>query len=157
MAQTTAHSSSSKATRSDNSRSRSQVQDFLDRMARALTRGDAHTVATMWDVPALVLDDQAVRAVTSLAEVEQFFSGAKDQYNQRGITDTRAEIEWLEWATDKVAIVEVRWPYLDARGNEVGEETSTYTLRRDERGDLKLRVTVMHGAKTGGQPVRAAS
>ena len=157
MSNTITHSTTSKAARSSNGNSRVQVQNFLDRMAQALTRGDAHTVATLWDVPALVVDDHAVHAVATLAEVERFFSGAKEHYNQRGITDTRAEIERLDWVGERVAIAEVRWPYLDARGNEVGEETSTYTLRRDDRGDLRLRVSVMHGAKTVGQPVRAAS
>jgi hypothetical protein len=42
--------------------------------------------------------------------------------------------------------VEVRWPYLDEQGKEVGEETSTYALRRDETGILKLQTAIMHGA-----------
>lgn len=46
-------------------------------------------------------------------------------------------------------MVEVRWPYLDADGEERGEETSTYTLRRNDRGELRLRVAVMHGASEG--------
>jgi hypothetical protein len=123
-----------------------EVQALLDRFARAVTSGDGRTIATMWDVPALVLGDQESRAVSAAAEVEQFFGGAKEQYNARGITDTRGEIVRLDWPTERIAIVEVRWPYLDARGNEVGEETSTYTLRRDDSGELKVRVAVMHGA-----------
>ena len=39
-----------------------------------------------------------------------------------------------------------RQRHLDARGEEVGEETSTYTLKRNEAGDLKLCAAVMHGA-----------
>jgi hypothetical protein len=122
------------------------VQDFLDRMARALTAGDARTVAAMWETPSLVLGDEMLLAVRTNAEVERFFSGAKDQYNKMGITDTRADIVRLTWATHRIAIVQVRWPYLDARGEEVGEETSTYTLRRNQEGQLKLCAAVMHGA-----------
>jgi hypothetical protein len=99
----------------------------------------------MWETPALVLSDQEVITVGAASEVEQFFSGAKEQYNARGIVDTRPDIVQLRWPTEKIAIVEVRWPYLDARGHELGEETSTYTLRRNEAGDLKVRVAVMHG------------
>ncbi len=125
------------------------MQQFLDRMGRAVTTGDGRTVATMWDTPALVLGDERVMAVSAAQEIEQFFGGAKEQYNAKGITDTRAEIVSLDWPTKRIAVVQVRWPYLDAKGSVRGEETSTYTLRRDESGDLKLRVALMHGAAGG--------
>ena len=122
-----------------------EVQGFLDKLGRSLTAGDARTVATMWAVPAYVIGDNGSQVVNSKEEVEQFFSGAKEQYNKRGITDTRAEVFGLEWVTERVAIVDVRWPYLDARGEEVGGEASTYTLRRDDAGDLKLHIAIMRG------------
>jgi hypothetical protein len=122
-----------------------EVQQLLDQFARALTAGEAGKVAALWETPALVMSDQAVQAVGATSEVESFFAGAKDQYNDMGITDTRPEIRRLTWATDRTAIVEVRWPWLNADGRESGSETSTYTLRRDDAGKLKVRVVVMHG------------
>jgi hypothetical protein len=47
--------------------------------------------------------------------------------------------------TNRLAIVEVRWPYLAKDGDEVGEETSTYVIRREPDGRLAIRATVMHG------------
>src|SRR5688572_28822337 len=96
------------------------VQAYLDRYAKALTSGDNHTIATMWDVPALVLGDDLVRGVDSLREVEAFFAGAKDQYNKRGIVDTKAVVEREDWLTDRMVSVDVRWPYLDGRGQTQG-------------------------------------
>jgi hypothetical protein len=93
-----------------------------------------------------MLGDPDVHAVSSNEEIRQSFAQAKHHYNAQGITDTRPQIPNLHWPNDRVAIVEVRWPWLDANGREVGEETSTYTLRRNERGDLKRRVAVMRGA-----------
>jgi hypothetical protein len=124
----------------------SDVQEFLDRFARALIAGDGRTVASLWETPALVVGDEMLQAVQSAAELETFFGGAKAQYNQRGIVDTRANIVRLSWATPRIAIAQVRWPYLNPRGEEVGEETSTYTLRRDPSGTLKICAAVMHGA-----------
>jgi len=124
------------------------IQDFLDRFARALTSGDGAAIATMWNVPALVVSDQEVLPVSSTEQVAKFFGGAKQEYNARGVTGTRGEIVNLEWVTDRIAIAEVRWPWLDESGNEVGEEASTYTLRRDDGGNLKICATVMHGAVT---------
>lgn len=125
-----------------------EVLDFLNRFARSLTAGDGRQAATHWAVPALVIADDGVTAVNSLQEVEQFFSGAKEQYNSRGITDTRPDIQKLEWATDRIAVVDVRWPYIHENGKEKGEEASTYILRRDDAGNLKLHVALMRGAST---------
>jgi len=128
---------------------RAEVQQLLDRMARAVTGGDGRTMAEIWETPALVVGDDGVMAVGSAQEVEQFFGGAKEQYNARGITGTRAEIQRLDWPTQRTAIVEVRWPWLDDDGASHGYETSTYTLRRDDAGTLRLRAAVMHGAVEG--------
>jgi hypothetical protein len=101
--------------------------------------------AATWATPALVLGDDMALTVTSTAEVQEVFGGAKAQYNARGITDTRPDILRLDWITHRLAIVEVRWPYLTADGDEVGEETSTYVIRREPDGRLAIRAAVMHG------------
>ena len=125
----------------------SEVHSFLDRFSRAFTKGDGKTIAQMWEVPALVVSDAGIHAVGSAGEVEQFFSGGTEQYKSRGISDTRADVVRLDWATDRLAIVHVRWPYLDARGDEVGEESSTYTLRRGDDGQFRICVAVLHGER----------
>ena len=130
-----------------------EVRQFLDRLAKALTRGDT-AVGALWQTPALVLGDAAVHSVGSIDELERFFAGAKQHYNDQGIVDTRGEIVSLHWPTERIAIAEVRWPYLDAQGREQGAETSTYTLRRDDDGELRLRVAVMHGVEAPPRKAR---
>jgi ketosteroid isomerase-like protein len=125
-----------------------EIQQLLNSMARAVVAGDGRTVAEMWEVPALVLSDEGAMPVNRQDEFEAFFGGAKAQYNARGIMDTRAEIVRIEWATRRLATVQVRWPHLDADGKICGSETSTYVIRRNDKDELKLRVAVMHG--TGG-------
>lgn len=122
-----------------------EVQGFLDQFGRSLTAGDGDAIARMWAVPAYILGDTMAQVVSSREEIATFFSGAKEQYNKRGISDTRAEIFGLEWVTDRIVVVDVRWPYLDERGNEKGEESSTYTLRRDDFSDLRLHIALMRG------------
>lgn len=123
-----------------------EVQGFLDRYAQALTAGDAREAAATWETPAVVVGDDGVHVIAGADAVERFFAGAKAHYNQRGIVDTRAEIHRLEWLTERIALVHVRWPYLDAQGRERGDEASTYVLRRDDGGDLKTRAVIMRGA-----------
>jgi hypothetical protein len=145
---TTRHGSTRAPAGIDIAEGQPEVQELLNRMARAVTKGDGKAMAKIWAVPALLLGDNDARAIESLAEVESFFGGAKVQYNSKGIVDTRAEIQELKWLTPRMAVVEVRWPYLDKDDHEVGEETSTYVLRRDEKDSLKLQAALMHGTAT---------
>lgn len=126
-----------------------EIQDLLNRLARGLTAGDGKAVAAEWGVPAIVIGADGVHAVSTRDEVAGFFTGAKQQYNDRGITDTRPEIRDEDWIGDGVVIVKVRWPYLDAQGKEVGAEASDYTLRRDDAGKLEVRCVIMRGVEPG--------
>ncbi|HEY8947037.1 MAG TPA: hypothetical protein VIM73_22490 [Polyangiaceae bacterium] len=129
-------------------RTTEEVQALLDRFARALTAGDGEAAADLWEAPAFVIGDTGTHPVGSRDEVVQFFSGAREQYNSLGIIETRAEIVDLEWISDNLLVVRVRWPHLDAQGRERGEESSSYTMMRDANGALKIRVVLMRGAKS---------
>ena len=124
-----------------------EVQDYLDRYARALTAGDGETVASMWDVPAIVVGEDEAIVITELQQVSDFFGAAKPMYNARGIFTTRAELIDVDRISDNLVNCLVRWPHLDANEEEIGEESSSYTLRRGSDGHLKMRVVVMRGEK----------
>jgi hypothetical protein len=128
--------------------SESRVQQLLDRFARALTAGDGEAAAEVWATPAFVIGAGMTRPVATRDEVVAFFSGGKAQYNALGIVDTRAEILRLDWVSPDLVVVDVRWPYLRANGEEAGEERSTYTLLEDADGELKIRCVLMRGART---------
>lgn len=120
---------------------------FLERYGRALVTGDVEALADMWETPALVIADAGVLPVTTREEIVAFFTKAKASYEAQGVVTTEAQVLRLEWLTERIATVEVRWPYVDAQGRETGGESSTYTLRRDESGALRLRVAIMQGAR----------
>ncbi|MFY0532382.1 hypothetical protein [Nannocystis pusilla] len=84
------------------------------------------------------------QAVARREEIERFFAGARAQYLERGVTMTRPEVESREWVGDRVVLVRVAWPYIDRDGREVGLERSTYALRRDDSGALRIRVVMPH-------------
>jgi hypothetical protein len=123
----------------------SAVRALLTNLARALTSGDGKAAAGLWATPALVIGDDMALTVSSSADLQDVFGGAKAHYNARGIAGTRPDILRLDWVTHRLAIVEVRWPYLADDGGEVGEETSTYVIRREPDGRLAIRAAVMHG------------
>ena len=123
------------------------LQAYLDAFARFLTSGDGAAIAKMWEYPALIISNDQLMPIADARQIEGFFGGARAQYNARGIADTRAEIQHAAWLTDRIVSATVRWPYLDADNQEVGEETGTYTLRRDNDGELRMCTVVMHGEK----------
>jgi ketosteroid isomerase-like protein len=122
------------------------IQSFLDEFTGALTAGNGHAVAEMWLTPAFFLSEDMLKATEDKADIAEFFAGAKKMYADKGITDTRAEIENIEWLTDKLVMVAVRFPYLDEQGEEHGDERSTYTLRKEDDGGYRFCVAVMKGA-----------
>jgi hypothetical protein len=121
------------------------VKEFLNAFKEALTAGDGEAIAEMWETPAFVLGQDMARVVSAPEEVAEFFGGAREQYREIGITDTRAEIVRLDEITDQMVMVRVRWPYIDSQGREMGAECSTYTLVRPAKGEWKMRIAVMHG------------
>jgi hypothetical protein len=126
-------------------REQASVQEYFDRFAAAMTSGDTKTMAQLWGVPAFVIGTHEARVVQSESDVEQFFSGARELYNRRGIVGTRAEIVNLDWIDEELVMATVRWPYLDQSERTIGEESSTYTLLRGEDRSFKLRVITFRG------------
>jgi hypothetical protein len=124
---------------------REEVEELLKRFARALTSGRGRDIAAMWEIPALVVADDSVRALTSSDEVAAIFGAAKERYNERGVVDTHPDVLRIEWLTEQIVVTEVRWPHILADGEILTAETSTYTLRRDDSGTLRFRVAVMQG------------
>jgi len=124
----------------------SELREFFDRYSKAVAAGDLPVLVAAWETPAFVLSDLGAHAVASPDEIVKFFSGAKEQYNARGIVDTRADIVRTESPSDRIVTVTVRWPLISRNGRELGSETSTYMLRRDDGGTLRIRAAIMHGA-----------
>ncbi len=122
------------------------VQQFFRDFSQAMTEGDVETIKKCWPIPSYVVGNALQMAVKSPDEVERFFSGLKQQYSRRGIMEAIPDIESIQWLTEKIALVGVRWPYFDNTGTEIGEESSCYTLKLMPEGDLKIVCTVMQGS-----------
>jgi len=123
------------------------VMDFLEMFALALTEGATEAIAQMWETPALVITDAHVVSIDQSDDLFDLFAGAREHYNSAGVTDTQPEIVRLDEITDTLAMVRVRWPWLNDEGTELGAECSTYVLRRCTTGDWKIRCAVMHGCE----------
>jgi hypothetical protein len=127
---------------------RGEVQDLLDRLAHARMSGDGEALATLYEVPAIVIGADGVSAIDSPAQIADLFGAARRQYEARGVVGMRPDLIDLERIGGRLVIATVRWPYLDASGHELGAEASDYTLRRDDHGRLRVRAVLMRGTET---------
>src|SRR5687767_10334166 len=85
------------------------LRALVEEYGRALSRCDLPAIAAAWEVPALVLADQGSIAVESTHQIETFFGAATQQYRDQGIVSTTPEIARVEWLSELVAEVRVRW------------------------------------------------
>jgi len=127
-----------------------EVQDLLDRFTAALTHGDGQAAAALWQLPGFILGPDLAMAVDRPQTIAQYFGQAQDAYHAQGVERARPLILDEEWIGDRLVIVRVRCPYLDASGREIGAERADYTLRRDPTGALAIRTVLVRGVEGSG-------
>jgi len=118
------------------------VRPFLEALGKALSEGDAAGVARSWEVPAFVLSDEGVLALSNPGEIEAFFAQAIRWYRARGLVATRPEIESLEALGERLCSVDVRWLAFDAEALEKTSERSRYILRTNDDDEIRIRVAL---------------
>lgn len=117
-----------------------EIQDFLERFTRSLTSGDGEGAAACFEYPAIMVMANAAQSggnqvLQDRGTVAAFFAQAPEQYHAKGIEETFPDIEDVQWLADDLALVRVRFPYVDADGNDLGDgETSLYVVRRSGDG-----------------------
>ena len=120
------------------------VERFLIAYAEALSAGDGATVATMWEIPGLVVSDEGSIPVTDAEQVDQFFTAALAQCADAGLAGTQPEHVAIEQLTDRLCSADVRWIGIDAEGRATRyKELSTYLLRQAEDGAIRIQVAVV--------------
>jgi hypothetical protein len=105
------------------------LTDFFDRYGTALTANDLPAVASCYAMPGMVVSDDATFSFATPAAVEAAFSGAAEAYHAKGLVAARADVLEVDWLTDGLALVAVRWEYLDAQGGAVPGESYRYLMR----------------------------
>lgn len=105
----------------------SDAEAYFRDYAQALVSRDPERIAGFWGVPGLVLSDQGAIPVSERSAVVGFFASSMDQYE--GLDGAVAEIVHFAEISAEVCAADIRWHHL-SRGEETGEETGHYLLRR---------------------------
>jgi hypothetical protein len=124
-----------------------QIKETLERLGHGLSEADVAEAASCWEVPALILSDQGVNALSSTGELEKMFEQGIRSYRSQGFMSTRPVIEHVDMMSERLAAVDVRWPTFDKAGVEKASERSHYILRLGDDGRLRVRVALTRSGK----------
>ena len=122
----------------------SNLTDFFDRYATALTCGDISAIANCYALPGMVVADSYSFTFASPAAVALSFLGAAPAYSEQQIVAAHAQLRDVQWLSEVLAMVAVEWEYLDSSGNAVLGESYRYLLRVDENGPRITTVISTH-------------
>jgi hypothetical protein len=131
-----------------------EIQGFLDGFVTEVTAGDGQAAARRFEYPALMVMSSmgeygGAQLLRDEATVAEFFGKAPAMYHAKGIEQTTAVIEKVEWVSDDLALVRVYLPYLDGDGDDMGDaETSVYLLRRKGDDDFAICSAITLGAES---------
>jgi hypothetical protein len=126
---------------------------LLAEFLRHLSVGDARAAAELWDVPALILGDEHVHGPLSRERLAEVLAdtpgpGALERRPQRDPgTPVELLVERVEWTSQRVATILVRWPRLPRGGVLHGVEAATFLVRSDELSQPKIRGLLLHSAR----------
>lgn len=121
-----------------------EVEAFLVAYGEALSAGDGARIATMWEIPGLVLSDQGSVPVTDTAQAERFFTAAAGHYSDADLAGVRPEYVAIEQVSEQLCSADVRWIGVDAEGRATRyKEFGLYLLRRAGDGTVRIQVAVM--------------
>jgi hypothetical protein len=123
------------------------VADFLDGLALGVSEGNAAALAAMVETPCFVLTHNDARTLEDDADIADFHRDGPQRYGSRGVTHTRPQVVRMDEITDRMVVVRVRWLWLDSDDVDMGADVCTYTLRRGDDDEWKVRIIVVHGAE----------
>lgn len=121
-----------------------EIELFFEYYGRILSDGDLTGIADCYTAPGLVLGDEDSIAIADLGEVEKSFAGAAERYRAQGLINVRANVISSTALTRNLILVDVRWDYLNANGENVQQTRYHYLLRSTPTGNFKIQVVIAH-------------
>ncbi|MEU4363502.1 hypothetical protein [Promicromonospora sp. NPDC023987] len=111
-----------------------EIDYYLTRYAATLTAFDSKAAADLWTTPGMILDDRFAGVVEDRATMAQGLEQSYPLYRELGLASVSHECLKVEDLTDAIKLVQVRWLFLDADGNQLTDSNAYYIVRRDVDG-----------------------
>lgn len=119
------------------------IEQFLIAYGGALSEGDAARVASMHEMPGLVLSDTSTIPLTDRSDLVESVTAAAARFGEAGLAGVRPEYVAIEQLGDELCSADVRWIGVDADGRASRHKEFTfYVLRRSADGEVRIQVAV---------------
>ncbi|TDC51005.1 hypothetical protein E1281_21235 [Actinomadura sp. KC345] len=112
----------------------SEIDDYLTRYAATLTTFDSKAAADLWATPGMIIDDRFAGVVNDRESMAQGLEQSYPLYRELGLASVSYEHLDTRHLTDAIKLVQVRWLFNDADGNQLTDSTAYYIVRRDNDG-----------------------
>jgi ketosteroid isomerase-like protein len=116
----------------------SDVHNFLNAYADALSTGDLNAITDAWHVPSLAVSPAQSVAITEPKQVAAFFQNAISQYKKAGVASVHLLGAHPGKDNTGAVAVNVVWQNTDGDGNTLGTENGFYVLSRSQDGKLGI-------------------
>jgi hypothetical protein len=108
-----------------------RVHEFLERYAGTLTNLDAGAAADLWSTPGMIIDEQVSGVLESREHMVEGMEQSYPIYQQLGLASVGYDLLSEQHLSAALLLVNVRWLFLDAAGDELTDTTSYYLLRKE--------------------------
>jgi len=110
-----------------------EIEDYLTRSASTLGAFDSQGPAALWATPG-ILDDRLAGVLEDRGSMAQGLEQSYPLYRELGLASVGHECLRAEVLTDRITLVEVRWFFRDADGEQLTDSHAFYVVRRDDDG-----------------------
>lgn len=111
-----------------------EIDDYLTRYAATLTTFDSKAAADLWATPGMIIDDRFAGVLNDRESMAQGLEKSYPLYRELGLASVSYECLDTQNLTDAIKLVQVRWLFHDADGNQLTDSTAYYIVRRDNDG-----------------------
>ena len=111
-----------------------EINDFLMHYADTLTNFDSTASANLWAMPGMIVDDQYSGVIDDRETMAQGLEQSYPLYRKLGLASVSHECVDVKDLTDAVKLVQVRWLFHDAEGNQLTDSNAYYIVRQDDDG-----------------------
>ncbi|MBA8824126.1 hypothetical protein FHX42_001455 [Saccharopolyspora lacisalsi] len=112
----------------------SEIDDYLTRYAATLTTFDSKAAADLWATPGMIIDARFAGVLNDRESMAQGLEQSYPLYRELGLASVSYERLDTQNLTDAIKLVQVRWLFNDADGNQLTDSTAYYIVRRDNDG-----------------------
>lgn len=111
-----------------------EIDDYLARYAQTVTRFDATAAAELWAEPGVIVDDRFSGVLDDRTSMARGLEQSYPLYRALGLSTVDYELLSSTSLTGAIALLHVRWLFLDADGALLTDSVAYYIVRKDEDG-----------------------